>query len=234
MDFQTSTGPNADTPYSLREERPVGIPHDGEFLTGSLAAPRSPRAVVIIANDRGCARHVPALRTLAGELRGAGLATLLVDLVPPEEEGARVDALAARLYSARAWLSRTKLASLPTVLLGMGEAAPAALLSAAARPAGVNTVIACGRAPDAAGIALTMIAAPTLLIAQAGQLSDIGPQLRALGQLGGDRDLVVLHEPADPIKHALDIARAALAFLARGSVHAATVAPLAQDRPRAC
>jgi len=225
MDLETSTALAARVAPSLPiEERPVGIPHQDLFLTGSFAAPEHARAVVLIANDHGCARHIPALRALAAEFRGAGLATLLFDAVPVAEEGASAEMLAARIDSARAWLRKTKLASLPSVLLGLGEAAPSALLSAAARPAGVSAVIACGRAPDEAGVALAMIDAPTLLIAQAGQLSDIGAHLRALGRLGGDRDLVVLHEPADPIEHALDIARAAVAFLARGGGHVRSAA----------
>jgi len=77
-------------PSTLAEERPVAFPYQDRFLTGSLAVPHSPRAVVVIANPRGYARHVPALRALARELRGGGLATLMVDVVAPDEEGVPV------------------------------------------------------------------------------------------------------------------------------------------------
>src|SRR5205823_13807496 len=135
---------------SLVEERPVAIPHEGDYLTGSYSTPSSPRAVAIIANDRGCARHVPALLAMARELRAAGLATLMVDLVTAGEHAApglaaHVRAspmlLAARLESARAWLAPAKLAR---VVIGMGGAAPAALLCAAAHPGEIAAVVACG------------------------------------------------------------------------------------------
>lgn len=205
---------------SLAEERPVSIPHDGDFLTGSYAAPPSPRAVVIIANDRGCARHVPALRTIARELRTAGFATLMVDVVTMNEHAepgvaARVrispTLLAARLESACAWLLPMKLAQ---VVIGMGGAAPAALLCAAAHPKEIAAVVTCGPRPDVAGIALAHVCAPTLLIAHAGQFDEVEAHTRALAHLVGERDLIVLHDFVDPIKRALDIARAAIGFLA--------------------
>jgi signal transduction histidine kinase len=37
----------APAPFTLAEERPVGIPYQDHFLTGSLPAPQSPRGVVV-------------------------------------------------------------------------------------------------------------------------------------------------------------------------------------------
>jgi len=197
------------------EERPVGIPHGSEFLTGSLASVPAPRAVVLIANDRGYGRHVPALRALADELRIPGFATLIADVVPAGENcmGRELDAAAARLASARAWLASSKHATLPVVLFGMGAAAPAALLSAAARPGDVAAVVACGPNPDAPGIALGMVSCPALLIAHTGQFGDVASHIRALGRLGGRHDLAVLSEVQDTARSALDIARATVPFL---------------------
>jgi dienelactone hydrolase len=201
----------------------VAIPHEGDFLTGSYATPRSPRAAVIIANDRGCARHVPALRALARELRAAGFATLMVDVVSVDEHAVpglaahvRVSPtlLAARLESARAWLASPSRSNLPQIVLGMGGAAPAALLCAAAHPAGIAAVVACGPRPDAAGMALGYVSAPALLIAHAGQFDEVEAHTRALGPLGSERDLVVLDDDVDPVKRALDVARVTIAFLA--------------------
>ncbi|HUJ29429.1 MAG TPA: hypothetical protein VLW85_25590 [Myxococcales bacterium] len=201
----------------LAAERPVAIPHGDGFLTGSFAVPEGVRGAVIVANDAGCARHVPALRALAAELRRSGLATLMVDVAA---EGP--DEIATRIDSARRWLAYGKLAAIAPVVVGLGEAAPAALLSAAARPSPLQAVVACGPRPDTAGIALEMLDAPVLLVAQSGQLSDIGPHVRALGRLRGKRDMAVLRETPDAIKHAVDIGRAVVAFLNPGQVrHAA-------------
>ena len=148
---------------------------------------------------------------------------LMIDLLTSAEQTAEDVAarlrnepvlLAERLESGRNWLLRSKLAGLPVVLFGMGESAAAALLAAAARPSNVAAVIACGPKPDAAGIALEAVSAPTLLIAHADPFGEVGSHVRALGRLRGERDLVVLAELDDPIKRALDISRAAVAFLA--------------------
>ena len=201
----------------LAEERPVAIPHGDEFLTGSFATPRDPRGVVVVANDAGCARHIPALRALTAELRREGFATLMADAADAE-----IDAVATRIDSARRWLAYGRLAKLPQIVVGLGEAAPAALLSAAARPTQLLAVVACGPHPDVAGIALEMVEAPALLIAQSGQLHDIGPHVRALGRLRGERDMAVLNDATDAVKHGVDIARAIVAFVAPGHVrHAA-------------
>ena len=202
-------------PSTLAEERPVGIPYEDHFLTGSLAAPKSPRGIVVIANARGYARHVPALRALARELRSGGFATLMVDVVAPDEEriAARPDLIAGRLDAARTWLEGSGLTGLPLVLLGMGTAAAAALLSAAAKPARVRAVVACGPRPDTAGIALRMVSAPALLIAHTGQFSDINAHLRTLARLEVQRDLIVLQDSGDPVDGAVDVARATVRFL---------------------
>lgn len=207
---------------SLADERPVGIPHGDGFLTGSLAAPRGPRAMVLIANDRGHARHAPALRLLASELRGVGFATLMVDLLTISDDespdvAARLrmetELLAGRIVSARLWLSRSALRDLPLVLLGLGGAAPAALLVAACRPAKVAAVIACGPHPDAAGLALRRVSVPVLLIAHRGRFDETGAHARALGWLGVARGMAVLEGATDPAKDAVDVARASEAFL---------------------
>ncbi len=205
----------AAAPDPIAAERPVGIPHHGEFLTGSLGAVRAPRAVVLIANDRGCARHDPALCALAAELRREGFATLMVDLVRPGEPCSEreMDSIAARLHSARDWLGASKLAESPVVLLGMGAAAPLALLAAATGPAELAAAIACGPRPDAAGVALGLVSCPSLLIAHTGPFGDLAAHVRALGRLGGRHDLAVLDEGGDSPAGARLIARATARFL---------------------
>src|SRR5438067_1322840 len=126
---------------------------------------------------------------------------------------ARCALIAGRLDAARTWLEGSGLTGLPLVLLGMGTAAAAALLSAAAKPARVRAVVACGPRPDTAGIALRMVSAPALLIAHTGQFSDINAHLRTLARLEVQRDLIVLQDSGDPVDGAVDVARATLRFL---------------------
>src|ERR671928_2151021 len=95
------------------EERPVRISADRVGLEGNLAVPGSARGVVLFAHGSGSGRHSPRNRYVARALREAGLATLLVDLLTPEEEEVDlrtghlrfdIGLLADRLAGATDWL----------------------------------------------------------------------------------------------------------------------------------
>src|SRR4051812_11434360 len=95
-------------------ERPVHVDCGPASLEGNLGVPAGARGVVLFAHGSGSSRHSPRNRFVAGVLREAGLATLLVDLLTPDEE--RADAftghlrfdiglLAERLGRAADWLA---------------------------------------------------------------------------------------------------------------------------------
>src|ERR671914_512375 len=95
------------------EEHPVRVSADLVELEGNLGVPEGARSVVLFAHGSGSGRHSPRNRYVARVLRGAGLATLLIDLLTPEEEEAdlrtghlRFDIrlLAERLAGATDWL----------------------------------------------------------------------------------------------------------------------------------
>ena len=79
-------------------------------------------------------------------------------------------------------------------------------------PSHIGAVVACGPRPDSAGIALKMVSVPALLIAHS-PFDDIDSHRRALGQLEAPHDLIVLHDPGDPIAAAVDIAQTIRGFL---------------------
>jgi hypothetical protein len=66
------------------------IPAAGVVLEADVVVPEPPRALVLFAHGSGSGRHSPRNRRVAGELQGAGLATVLADLLTPQEE--QVDA----------------------------------------------------------------------------------------------------------------------------------------------
>jgi putative phosphoribosyl transferase len=68
------------------EEREVRVPVGPVILEGNLDIPESARGVVLFAHGSGSGRHSPRNRYVAEELRQAGLGTLLIDLLTPEEE----------------------------------------------------------------------------------------------------------------------------------------------------
>ncbi|HEU4752770.1 MAG TPA: alpha/beta fold hydrolase, partial [Armatimonadota bacterium] len=129
---------------------------------------------VLFAHGSGSSRHSPRNQFVARELNRAGLGTLLMDLLTPEEEAVdlrtrhlRFDIgfLADRLGEATEWLERYEATQgLPIGYFGASTGAGAALVAAAQHPERVEAVVSRGGRPDLAGPALPGVQAPTLLI----------------------------------------------------------------------
>jgi putative phosphoribosyl transferase len=146
----------------------------GVDLEGDLAIPQGSEAVVIFAHGSGSSRHSPRNRSVADVLHSAGLATLLFDLLTPEEEAIdlrtralRFDIalLGDRLTGAVDWAgTQPPTRRLRGGLFGASTGAAAALITAAQRPESVGAVVSRGGRPDLAGDALAAVQAPTLLI----------------------------------------------------------------------
>jgi putative phosphoribosyl transferase len=169
-------------------ERAVRIPSAGIALDGDLAVPAEEvRGVVLFAHGSGSGRRSPRNRRVAGALQGTGWATLLLDLLTPEEEQIDlrtrelrfdISRLAARLTAAADWLAEQReTAELPLAVFGASTGAAAALITAADRPERVQLVISRGGRPDLAGDALHRVRAPTLLI-----VGERDPQVRKLNE----------------------------------------------------
>jgi dienelactone hydrolase len=143
-------------------------------LEGDLVIPTDATGIVLFAHGSGSSRFSSRNRFVAEQLTDAGLATLLIDLLTPEEE--RVDALtahlrfdiimlASRLVAAIDWMrDEPRTAELPVGLFGASTGGGAALVAAASRPARVGAIVSRGGRPDLAGDALPLVRAPTLLI----------------------------------------------------------------------
>jgi len=171
-----------------------GAPLD---LPGSLAIPDDPRGIVLFAHGSGSGRQSPRNRLVAGVLHEGGLATLLFDLLTPEESAERVnvfdiDLLAERLLDALRFVSgRPDVATLPLGVFGASTGAAAGLV-AAARERRVRAVVSRGGRPDLAGPCLAKVHVPALLIV--GSLDEDVLELnrRALDHLGGAKQLSVI------------------------------------------
>jgi putative phosphoribosyl transferase len=152
----------------------IRIPVAGVTLEGDVSVPDGARGAVLFAHGSGSGRHSPRNRYVATELTNAGLATVLVDLLTPEEE--RVDELTGthrfdigllgkRVIALTDWLpSLQALSGLDIGLFGASTGAAAALVTAAARPDAVRAVVSRGGRPDLAGDHLRSVRAPTLLV----------------------------------------------------------------------
>jgi putative phosphoribosyl transferase len=157
-----------------KRERTVKIPVGRIELEGTLGVPDDAIGVVLFAHGSGSSRFSSRNRFVARVLRDAGFATLLLDLLSPEEEQVDdvtrhhrfdIDMLAERLVAALDWLNVERdTAGLPVGLFGASTGGGAALVVASARPDRVAAVVSRGGRPDLAGRALPNVEAPTLLI----------------------------------------------------------------------
>jgi dienelactone hydrolase len=183
-------------------EQAVSVTVDAVALEGTLSRLPEPRGVVLFAHGSGSSRHSPRNRHVAGALQEAGLATLLIDLLTPEEEAVDVRTrelrfdiglLAARLIGATDWLGQhTETAHLRVGLFGASTGAGAALVAAAERPEAVGAVVSRGGRPDLAGTALARVQAPTLLIVGGADVPVIGMNEDALAHLRCEKRLEIV------------------------------------------
>ncbi|WP_114520782.1 dienelactone hydrolase family protein [Altererythrobacter sp. ZODW24] len=144
----------------------IGAPR----LAAFLGVPDNARGIVIFAHGSRSGRLSPRNNYVAQRLRGAGFATLLLDLLSPEEERDRnnvfdIILLASRLKLAADWAQNDPaIGHLSIGYFGASTGAGAALM-AAAGDARIGAIVSRGgRADMAGGEALAAVIAPTLLI----------------------------------------------------------------------
>jgi putative phosphoribosyl transferase len=183
-------------------EQLVSVPAGAATLEGNLRLPEEARAVVLFAHGSGSSRHSSRNRYVARVLNEAKLATLLIDLLTPDEEvfdmrTARlrfdIDLLAERLVGATDWLTQfpdTKYFRIG--YFGASKGAAAALVAAAVRPDVVGAIVSRGGRPDLAGAALAQVRAPTLLIVGGEDTQVIQLNREALAQLHCEKQLVIV------------------------------------------
>ncbi len=139
-------------------------------LAGTLHVPAAASALVVFAHGSGSSRFSPRNMAVANALNAQGIATLLFDLLTPDEEENRANVfdiplLAERLIGVVHWIdSEPELARLPLGLFGASTGAAAALVAAAQLGSRIGAVVSRGGRPDLADAALADVTAPTLLI----------------------------------------------------------------------
>lgn len=176
--------------------REIIIDQEDITLKGHITAKANPKSWVIFAHGSGSSRKSPRNNWVAAELNNRGHATLLFDLLTPEEDldyqnRFDIPLLAERLKIATEWLiSSPDYQGEPVVYFGASTGAGAALLAASnlSKNFPLLSVISRGGRPDLAGRkALEKIYLPVLLIV--GSLDDevITLNEMALAQLQNGR-----------------------------------------------
>jgi pimeloyl-ACP methyl ester carboxylesterase len=178
------------------------IPAAGVTLDADIVVPRPARGLVLFAHGSGSSRHSSRNRRVAGALQAAGLATVLADLLTPQEEQVDVRTGALRfdidLLSGRVTgltdrlVEQGRLAGLGVGLFGASTGAAAALVAAAARPALVEAVVSRGGRPDLAGGHLRQVRQPTLLIVGGRDRTVLELNRGAMEELGGETRLEIV------------------------------------------
>ena len=151
-------------------EETVRVTRGTLTLEGVLGLPTKAIGIVVFAHGSGSGRFSPRNNVVARYLQQGHVATLLLDLLTPDEADDRrkvfdIDLLADRVLLAKGWLEqddRTK--SLGIGYFGASTGAGAALQAAARDPSSVRGVVSRGGRPDLAEPYLSSVAAPTLLI----------------------------------------------------------------------
>jgi putative phosphoribosyl transferase len=184
------------------QEREVRISAGPVTLEGNMDIPTGAGGVVLFAHGSGSGRHSPRNRYVARELRRAGLATLLIDLLTPDEEEIDlrtrhlrfdIGMLAQRLVVTTDWLKgEPDTRNLRVGYFGASTGAGAALVAAAEHPEEVGAIVSRGGRPDLAGNALARVRAPTLLIVGGNDVPVIEMNREAMKRLRVEKELEIV------------------------------------------
>ena len=153
------------------------IPVNGITVVGDLEVPGHSTALIVFVHGSGSSRLSPRNQQVARTLREAGFATLLFDLLTPEEAERQelvfdINLLLQRMRSVLTWVRTQPLvAEMPVGLFGASTGAAAALLAAAEPKLAVGAVVSRGGRPDLVLPSIPKVTAPTLLVV--GELDDV-------------------------------------------------------------
>jgi len=181
---------------SIVVSREVLIPPFG--LPGTLNRPDGARAMVIFAHGSGSCRLSPRNIQVAEALNRRRIATLLFNLLLPEEENDRrnvfdIELLGRRLVHAVRWIvEEPDVGILPVGLFGASTGAAAALVAASLFRDRIGAVVSRGGRPDLAGDILPQVKAPTLLIVGGADSRVIELNQWALELLGGEKSIEIV------------------------------------------
>lgn len=170
-----------------------GIIITGDKLEGDLCIPHGSKAIVLFAHGAGSSKYSTRNQYVAQKLNNAGFATLLVDLLTPNEK--EIDSntrhirfnimlLASRIESVMNWLiQEPRTQNLSIGCFGSSTGAAAALILASTFKNTIKAIVSRGGRLDLAEGWIEAVSAPTLLIVGGCDVNVIGINKRAIKQL---------------------------------------------------
>jgi len=171
-------------------------------INGTLCIPDNARGIVLFAHGSGSSRFSPRNRFVAETLQQGQLATLLIDLLTPEEEQVDLQTrhlrfdivlLTERVCGATKWLRENdQTCKLPIAYFGASTGAAAALSAADQVGEDICAVVSRGGRADLAEACLPEVKSPTLLIV--GGVDPVVLELneKAFAMLNCEKELVII------------------------------------------
>lgn len=186
---------------AIPRETAVSIPVGKVILDGDLVIPDRAMGLVVFAHGSGSSRRSPRNRQVAAALHRRGLATLLFDLLTPQEAAAEAETgelrfnipfLAGRLAMVTRWAQEHKATShLGIGYFGASTGAAAAMLAAVDNPA-VQAIVSRGGRTDLADAVAPQLKAATLMLVGSLDHPLISWNRGTYQLLGGVKHLVVI------------------------------------------
>ena len=180
----------------------VRFPAGEVILGGNLTLPAEASGVVLFAHGSGSSRFSPRNKFVAGVLNGAGLGTLLFDLLTKEEEAIdlrtgrlRFDLslLSQRLLAATDWLlTQTDMRGVRLGYFGASTGGAAALVAAVERPQAIGAIVCRGSRTDMASGVLAEVIAPALLIVGEADSQVLRWNRESFAELRGEKRLEII------------------------------------------
>ncbi|HEY4652292.1 MAG TPA: dienelactone hydrolase family protein [Pontibacter sp.] len=217
----------------------IRIDVHGESLVGELVLPEGAKGLVIVTDGTGQGVQNQQNRAVAQHLQRSGYATLLVNLLTPEEDKAfesqfDLPKLTQRLVDVVYWIQQDKVTTdLNIGFFGTKNGAAASAGAAAALGDIAKAVVSCHGRADLAAAVLPDVHAPVLLIVGGKDEAILKLNQNALEALQGIKDLQLVPDVTHMFEEPGSLEMAAqLAtdwfrkYLPPGKLH-----PLHQDQP---
>lgn len=180
----------------------IKVPINAHFLEGKLDIPEDALGLVVFAHGSGSSRFSKRNQAVSEHFNKHKLATLLFDLLTPEEEiideytrefRFNIPLLGERILLVSHWLEKQEMTNnLSLGYFGASTGAGAALIAAAKLPDKVKAVVSRGGRPDLAGNALLLVKAPSLFLV--GELDEQVITLNeiAMEKLSCEKQLIII------------------------------------------
>jgi putative phosphoribosyl transferase len=180
----------------------VSIQLNQVTLQGDLVIPPEAKGLVVFAHGSGSGRMSPRNQYVAHVLQQQNLATLLLDLLTPEEEIIDNDTrqfrfdiplLAQRLVEVVHWARQhSDLGGMRIGFFGASTGSAAALIATALLVDEIDAVVSRGGRTDLAMNFITKVTAPTLLIVGGADTDVIQMNEKSFTQLSGKKKMEIV------------------------------------------